>query len=82
MAGNNKTVILCKGSSDKNDKQEAYVKMLKSAGYICKCLRTLRFEFVNTLELQTCLLAADKYSGNLQYYILPLVIFIFHKFML
>nr|XP_012220366.1 PREDICTED: uroporphyrinogen-III synthase-like isoform X2 [Linepithema humile] len=63
MAGNGKTVILCKGSSEKNDKEEAYVQMLKSAGYICECLRTLRFEFVNISKLQTCLLAADKYSG-------------------
>jgi len=67
MAGSSKTVVLCKGLSEKNDKQEIYVKMLKSAGYNCECLRTLRFEFVNISELLTSLLVADKYSGNIQY---------------
>ncbi|EZA50576.1 Uroporphyrinogen-III synthase [Ooceraea biroi] len=63
MAGNGSIVVLCKGLSESNDRQEAYVKTLESAGYTCECLPTLRFEFVNISELQTCLSIPDKYTG-------------------
>lgn len=65
MAGSGKLVILCKGLSEKSDKQETYVETLESAGYTCECLQTLRFEFVNISELRACLSVADKYSGNI-----------------
>ncbi|XP_070162812.1 uroporphyrinogen-III synthase isoform X1 [Polyergus mexicanus] len=63
MLENNKIVVLCKGLSEMNDKQETYIKTLESAGYTCECLQTLRFEFVNISELRACLSTADKYSG-------------------
>lgn len=65
MAENSKTVVLCKSLSEKDNGQEVYKKTLKSAGYICKYLCTLQFKFINTSELRTCLLAANKYSGNI-----------------
>lgn len=68
MAGNNKLVVLCKGLSDKNDAQETYIKAFESAGYNCESLQTLQFDFVNITELRACLLAADKYSGNIYIY--------------
>lgn len=68
MAGSGKTVVLCKGLSEKNDRQETYVEMLESAGYNCECLQTLRFEFVNISELRECLSIANRYSGNISYY--------------
>lgn len=71
MAGSGKTVVLCKGSSEKNDRQEStpsYIETLESAGYSCECLQTLRFEFVNIMELRTCLSVANRYSGNISYY--------------
>lgn len=72
MAGSGKTVhvtvVLCKGLSEKNDRQETYVETLESAGYSCECLQTLRFEFVNISELRACLSVANKYSGNILYY--------------
>jgi len=67
MAGNGKIVVLCKGFSEKSDKQETYVETLESAGYSCKYLQTLRFEFVNISELRACLAVADRYSGNISY---------------
>ncbi|XP_012533673.1 uroporphyrinogen-III synthase isoform X2 [Monomorium pharaonis] len=63
MAGSNKTVVLCKGLSEKNDRQEKYIEMLALAGYSCECLQTLRFEFVNISELRAYLSVADRYSG-------------------
>lgn len=68
MAGSGKTVVLCKGLSEKNDRQEMYIKTLESAGYSCKCLQTLRFEFVNISELQARLSVANRYSGNISCY--------------
>lgn len=68
MAGSGKIVVLCKGFSEKTDKQEPYVEILESAGYSCECLQTLRFEFVNISELRACLSVADRYSGNISYY--------------
>lgn len=65
MGGNGKAVILCRGLSEKNDTPKAYVETLESAGYICECLRTLRFEFVNISELRACLSRVDEYSGNI-----------------
>ncbi|KAL6265558.1 hypothetical protein P5V15_002354 [Pogonomyrmex californicus] len=56
-------IILCKGSSEKNDRTEIYIETLESAGYICECLQTLQFEFVNISKLQACLSTVDKYSG-------------------
>lgn len=63
MAGSGKIVVLCKGLSEKNNKQETYIETLESAGYSCECLQTLRFEFVNISELRTRLSVADRYSG-------------------
>ncbi|XP_077278181.1 uroporphyrinogen III synthase 1 isoform X2 [Temnothorax americanus] len=63
MAGSGKMVVLCKGLSEKSDRQETYRETLESAGYSCECLQTLRFEFVNVLELRACLSVADGYSG-------------------
>lgn len=68
MAGSGKIVVLCKGLSEKSDRQETYVETLESAGYICECLQTLRFEFVNILELRACLSVAKRYSGNMSCY--------------
>lgn len=65
MAGNGKIVVLCRGLSEKNDTQKAYVETLESAGYTCECLQTLRFEFVNISELRGCLSKANEYSGNI-----------------
>ncbi|XP_043583239.1 uroporphyrinogen-III synthase [Bombus pyrosoma] len=56
-------IILCRGLSEKNDSQEAYVKTLKTAGYSCDCLPTLRFEFVNISEFRACLLSSYSYYG-------------------
>ncbi|XP_014475814.1 PREDICTED: uroporphyrinogen-III synthase isoform X2 [Dinoponera quadriceps] len=63
MAENAKVVVLCRGLSEKNDTQKAYVETLESAGYTCECLQTLQFEFVNISELRACLSRADEYSG-------------------
>lgn len=64
MALHYEKVVLCRGLSEKNDSQEAYVKTLKTAGYSCDCLPTLRFEFVNISELRTCFLSSSSYYGN------------------
>lgn len=64
MAPRYEKVILCRGVSEKNDSQEAYVKTLKTAGYLCDCLPTLCFEFVNMTELRSCLLSPSSYYGN------------------
>ncbi|KOC64797.1 Uroporphyrinogen-III synthase [Habropoda laboriosa] len=63
MAPRYKRVVLCRGSSEKTDSQEAYVKTLKTAGYLCDFLPTLCFEFVNTSELRACLLSSSSYYG-------------------
>ncbi|XP_029045510.1 uroporphyrinogen-III synthase [Osmia bicornis bicornis] len=63
MAIRYKSVVLCRGLSEKNDSQEAYVKTLKTAGYVCDCLPTLCFEFINGFELQACLLSPLSYHG-------------------
>lgn len=63
MALRYEKVVLCRGLSEKNDSQEAYVKTLKTAGYLCDCLPTLRFEFVNISELRTCFLSSSSYYG-------------------
>ncbi|TGZ47117.1 uroporphyrinogen-III synthase [Temnothorax longispinosus] len=63
MAGSGTMVVLCKGLSEKSDRQETYLETLESAGYSCECLQTLRFEFVNILELRARLSVADGYSG-------------------
>lgn len=65
MAGSGTIVVLCKGLSEKSDKQETYVETLESAGYTCEYLKTLRFEFMNISELRACLSVAGKYSGNI-----------------
>ncbi|XP_012533671.1 uroporphyrinogen-III synthase isoform X1 [Monomorium pharaonis] len=81
MAGSNKTVVLCKGLSEKNDRQEKYIEMLALAGYSCECLQTLRFEFVNISELRAYLSVADRYSGK--YYIISTIIkCVCHRFLL
>lgn len=67
MAPRCKRVVLCRGLSEKNDSQEAYVQTLETAGYVCECLTTLRFEFVNTAELQACLLQPQSYHGTSPY---------------
>ncbi|CAK9813717.1 Uroporphyrinogen-III synthase [Anthophora quadrimaculata] len=64
MAPRYKRVILCRGVSEKTDSQEAYVKTLKTAGYLCDFLPTLCFEFVNTAELRSCLLSSSSYYGS------------------
>lgn len=64
MAPRYEKIILCRGLSVKNDSQEAYVKTLKTAGYSCDCLPTLRFEFVNISELRECLLSSSSYYGS------------------
>lgn len=64
MAPRYEKVILCRGLSEKSDSQEAYVKTLKTAGYLCDCLPTLCFEFVNITELRSCLLSPSLYYGN------------------
>ncbi|KAL0134446.1 hypothetical protein PUN28_001317 [Cardiocondyla obscurior] len=61
--GEDKIVVLCKGLSEKSDRQETYIETLESAGYTCECLQTLRFEFINISQLQECLSAVDRYSG-------------------
>ncbi|XP_011868249.1 PREDICTED: uroporphyrinogen-III synthase-like [Vollenhovia emeryi] len=63
MAGSGKTVVLCKGLSEKSDRQETYAETLESAGYRCECLQTLKFTFVNISELRACLSVANRYSG-------------------
>lgn len=63
MAVRRGRVVLCRGLSEKNDNQEAYVRTLEQAGYVCSCLRTLRFEFVNIPELRECLLSPAHYLG-------------------
>ncbi|CAK9822546.1 Uroporphyrinogen-III synthase [Anthophora retusa] len=63
MAPRYKRVVLCRGVSGKTDSQEAYVKTLKTAGYLCDFLPTLCFEFVNTAELRSCLLSSSSYYG-------------------
>ncbi|XP_012153956.1 uroporphyrinogen III synthase 1 [Megachile rotundata] len=63
MATHYKRVVLCRGLSEKNDSQEAYIKTLRAAGYTCDYLPTLCFEFVNGSELQTCLLSPLSYHG-------------------
>ena len=64
MAPRYEKIILCRGLSEKNDSQEAYVKTLKTAGYSCDCLPTLRFEFVNISKLKECLLSSSSYYGS------------------
>ncbi|XP_054011737.1 uroporphyrinogen-III synthase [Hylaeus anthracinus] len=63
MAPRYERVVLCRGLSEKNDSQEAYVKTLKTAGYACNYLPTLRFEFVNSPDLRACLLSPYSYHG-------------------
>jgi len=63
MAESGNEVVLCKGASE-NEEQEPYVKTLESAGYKCKYLQTLQFEFVNMPELQTCLSISQKCAGT------------------
>lgn len=65
MAESGKIVVLCKGLSEKDDTQDMYIKSLESVGYTCEYLQTLRFQFINILELRTCLLTPDKYTGNI-----------------
>ncbi|XP_031833780.1 uroporphyrinogen III synthase 1 [Nomia melanderi] len=56
-------VVLCRGLSEQNDSQEAYVNSFKTAGYTCHVIPTLCFKFVNTSELRTCLHLPDSYYG-------------------
>ncbi|XP_076762274.1 uroporphyrinogen III synthase 1 [Xylocopa sonorina] len=63
MAPRYENVILCRGSSDNNDSQEAYARTLNAAGYSCESLTTLCFEFVNISELRACLLSPTSYYG-------------------
>lgn len=63
MAVRYERVILCRGTSEKNDSQESYVNAFTTTGYSCECLPTLCFEFVNTFEMRTCLQAPSSYHG-------------------
>ena len=63
MAPRYERVVLCRGLSEKSDPQEAYTQTLAAAGYVCDCLTTLYFEFVNTPDLRTCLLQPPSYHG-------------------
>lgn len=57
-------VVLCRGLSEQNDSQEAYVNSFKTAGYTCHIIPTLCFKFVNMSELRTCLNLPDSYYGT------------------
>ncbi|KAK2589227.1 hypothetical protein KPH14_002029 [Odynerus spinipes] len=56
-------IILCRGLPEQNRTHDNYVHTLQSAGYTCNYLYTLRFEFVNSSDLQTCLQTPENYHG-------------------
>lgn len=62
-------VVLCRGLPEQPPTEDNYLHTLKSAGYNCDYLYTSRFEFINSLDLKTCLQMPDDYHGNIYIYI-------------
>ncbi|XP_043278684.1 uroporphyrinogen-III synthase [Venturia canescens] len=58
-----KEVILCRGVVDSNETQSEYIKTFETAGYTCKHLNVLRFEFLNLKRLRERLLLPNSYGG-------------------
>lgn len=63
MAAFGDKVILCRGLPEQNQTEDNYVHTLQSAGYTCNYLHTLRFEFINSSDLRTCLQMSENYYG-------------------
>lgn len=56
-------IILCRGLPEENRTEDDYMDTLRSAGYTCNYLYTLRFEFINSTDLLKCLQTPENYHG-------------------
>ena len=64
MSQNRTKIVVCKSLSNENETVDVYQHIFEKAGYNFESLPTIRFQFVNQIELRECLASQDSFSGN------------------